>query len=1754
MNNKTASFWPSFEEFLEFAANGSGDIINRLYGELTDDVYANPPEEEKESYLRNRYARAVEKLQKLTFPLPVYRKVRLKDMNNLRTEGVGTSWSTNRRKAQVIYGTLTPGKDYLLSAEINQDAVDKMDTIYWRMSPIGDDEDEVRLIQGAQVHDLHIWKNKEGWKPLGKLVTAARKKAHAGDVPSWQEFVDHYGGLDKVLDSYTNQGAHFEVEDNNDAIALVEGYFDQAENDLWDLTFPLTVYRTVYLPEDASIKSLRTEKAGVCWRTKEYDNDNSYMQPLEGKTVKWEIKARVTNPNDVDWMTTMWCRSHPDYGSTEDEIRLNEGAVAYVIGFRKKGEPWKPVRSKAITAAMFPTRTFKKLFHVGDMDIKDKQPGSLEGDGLSVSQHPEAWMEIARIGGPTWVLTKAGNRFLDFHRLNAKQRKEVIQWGVKNGYAEEGTVYRVHWYDEEMEEERYFEYTSREEAQSEVDAGTGSEIEEVPGNPIGTQKLESRMKARVTNSPSLTLDYLVVAYAEDVLNLDGVWWADRLDPEHLSAPRGVIFNAMLPTWKKDKVNASVTAGEASLAAKQAADFWHGGRLYGPVEIQAPKKGRYEAGPGLYLTTSYSYASKYAKGGKSTYLVSVKDDLRLADKVDIPLADGLDFAKRFLGAKGKEIADDLKANCERMKRDTFTANILINLVVNYEAGAGKKGLALLKFLVEHGVDAAIENNSGSIGQWVVVFNPSVVTQVKKIPASEVTPEMRNLPKVSKDSSSSREGDYSAATPDAEDYKKFEELKAKLRFPLTLYRAFARTPERVDFDGLGPYWTWDEDSARPIYAKDNHEPTVVRAVLHDPDGVDWDATFFQNVRYGWGENEVYLKHGADLVVTGIRQFGGWQEPEPDKKYVYASKTANGLMTSDTLEPEYLGNCTEDEVVERLFGDATMFAQALEDETNEWVDDNTCIHGDLLIKYDPETDIHSFYKSANNVKLDSKLEKITDMRELLKSKDADTEVSVPRFLYHATPEQRVASILSSGLEPRHENAQDNFSPRVYLTTEENQAVKIAFQLRKARIVHGVKGAKSGGYTILKVDTNKLEGIRFCRDGYYPTGVYTLQSIPANAISVVMTISEDTFKVKNWPKFWNSYFWGKTASPDFGYTNFNDRDEELSQVKWSVFSLGRDSYNVHGDLNGKNIAHMFVSCKPSLGYAAVGETSPLALGWAGTGLGQQLYDHAIAEAKNRGLRFFLSGEASERSESAEAAWKRLSKRYPVTYTDDRYVIDLNKMKTASPDLGYSQYNDRDADLSRLKWKTGPTPTGGVWIEAYDPQTRTKACTGSISHFPDEHWFVEGAYLRSEAWRGTGLGQLLYDKMIQIAKRHGGKWFLAGSQSDDAIKAWGRLALRYPVSVISDHLGRPRKCIDLTKVTSSKTSALKKSVGDDKQASQKTAIVSLENSDGDDFEKAFMHNELNKLWTKSLASKKPVVNLGSIKTSGGTYQLLSMNVGSDLVVCVHDAVNNVNAGYASFIRHQNNFEVDRMGFSLKYQGFGIGAQLYRWLIVKGVTPVIVSGFYQTRGGRTTWEKLAKEPGILVYGWNKRRQEAFSLDPNDLSAEEVIWSRDAELDDETGEEHVIPITNEPYDIVLVAIKKESGKQASYPANWGTANRDKKTNPFYVEKQRTDITNVIHELVNEFGYTPYEINNGQCQEFAEALQQRVRGATLMEVGTDENGDFNEDPIHFFVKFKGRYYDAEAPLGVRDWRNLPIFHNYDGNKGYEEHLEKVKRGEL
>jgi hypothetical protein len=177
------------------------------------------------------------------------------------------------------------------------------------------------------------------------------------------------------------------------------------------------------------------------------------------------------------------------------------------------------------------------VHHVGSLDPSEKGSGSYEGYCLSVSEDPDAWIRIARLGGrETWSSQKGG-AFLDILALEDGQREAIVDWAVAEGILERIVTYGFSWFDEEDESDRYCVFSTEEERDGEM------EFEE-PYEAAGWRMLpEALLRHGQTREAvgDFAFDLAVVDYVSATTELDGVWWHERLDPESLSAPRGAVL-------------------------------------------------------------------------------------------------------------------------------------------------------------------------------------------------------------------------------------------------------------------------------------------------------------------------------------------------------------------------------------------------------------------------------------------------------------------------------------------------------------------------------------------------------------------------------------------------------------------------------------------------------------------------------------------------------------------------------------------------------------------------------------------------------------------------------------------------------------------------------------------------------------------------------------------------------------------------------------------------------------------------------------------------------------------------------------------------------------------------------------------------------------------------------------------------------------------------------------------------------------
>lgn len=372
----------------------------------------------------------------------------------------------------------------------------------------------------------------------------------------------------------------------------------------------------------------------------------------------------------------------------------------------------KRIFGSVMATGGFPMRSFKKLWHVGTMNARNKRPGSYEGAGLSVSLHPEDWKNIADIGGQTWELTKPGNRFVNYHRLSKQQRAQVSKWGIEHGYAVRSSVFKVEFFDEEINEERHFLFTSLEEAEAEQQDWPDATLTPMPrGSVIGTKKLMQRTHNPQADDPIITPDLLAVVYVEDELGADGVWWSDTYDPAGLSAPRGVIFPSKLNSWKKRKVQKA--AGEEI--------YYHG------TNKQFDKFNVDKGGLGIHFGTK-AQAQKF--GQPHPYRLNISKPLELPDLIDwAPVV----VAEHLLRAG---VID------AQMKERVVKASPFPDLGGKGGTRLNKDAYTILRHAIkEAGYDSIVyENKHESAGKSVIVMDADKIVPVQPKGAAVKTVSM------------------------------------------------------------------------------------------------------------------------------------------------------------------------------------------------------------------------------------------------------------------------------------------------------------------------------------------------------------------------------------------------------------------------------------------------------------------------------------------------------------------------------------------------------------------------------------------------------------------------------------------------------------------------------------------------------------------------------------------------------------------------------------------------------------------------------------------------------------------------------------------------------------------------------------------------------------------------------------------------------------------------------------------------------
>jgi len=502
----------------------------------------------------------LESLYASTEPITIYRAMALAGgPESLRPDGIGVFWSWDESGAKV-HNAAWDKKDpvYIFKAQVNRDSVD-----WWESAKhnLCNNEKELTLIEGAPVK-LDAWRAdaEATWHAIQtkRTVTAAAtvniRCYHGTRAGDFDVFQPHYRKGEQL-----GFGIHFATDKKLAERYAYEDLTARRGKSPMVYTVDIHVRRPLVADRIVSEGSPEFELAKKCAGSRLYTQDNGkgkrcvFLQNALDCTSPQRAEKLIREAGFDSVTYTAEVRSMASPGryhvhAQGEAYLVFDPSQITIVSKETLPEGDRPKFAAGEDPSGLPACSFPKLYHVGSMNAGDKQPDSHEGSGLSVSTKPEAWKQInPNTNGQTWELTKPGNRFVDFYKVTPEQHEQIAQWGIEQGFAASGTVYRV------RDQGSTFDFETKEEAERQFNP---KRVKEISGRLTTTERLNRRVGWKV--DLAFVGDLLLTVYAEDVLKWDGVWWADRLSVANYSAPRGVISNAMLPTWSKRVVKDAST--------------------------------------------------------------------------------------------------------------------------------------------------------------------------------------------------------------------------------------------------------------------------------------------------------------------------------------------------------------------------------------------------------------------------------------------------------------------------------------------------------------------------------------------------------------------------------------------------------------------------------------------------------------------------------------------------------------------------------------------------------------------------------------------------------------------------------------------------------------------------------------------------------------------------------------------------------------------------------------------------------------------------------------------------------------------------------------------------------------------------------------------------------------------------------------------------------------------------------------------
>jgi hypothetical protein len=185
-------------------------------------------------------------------------------------------------------------------------------------------------------------------------------------------------------------------------------------------------------------------------------------------------------------------------------------------------------------------------------------------------------MEILRLGGlPWWELSRSDALFVDARALPEDLRRHVLEWSSSQELVDFIEAYEVTMPVDEAETTTSFFCWTKQEANAEMEEG--GQIKFVPRLPI--LSAQGALRAKQNRSQiQVADDFLMQFWVQDVVSQQlpqvvGVWYGERLDPYLHSAPRIAIFPDQLDSFDRREIARSAVPDDEEMLCEVPETQW-----------------------------------------------------------------------------------------------------------------------------------------------------------------------------------------------------------------------------------------------------------------------------------------------------------------------------------------------------------------------------------------------------------------------------------------------------------------------------------------------------------------------------------------------------------------------------------------------------------------------------------------------------------------------------------------------------------------------------------------------------------------------------------------------------------------------------------------------------------------------------------------------------------------------------------------------------------------------------------------------------------------------------------------------------------------------------------------------------------------------------------------------------------------------------------------------------------------------------